>query len=137
MSKLIDRAKSERGFTLIELLIVIIVLGILVAIAVPTYLNQQERARSASSKSDVRAAQVAAEEVGADNDGSYTTVSDLTLRAIEPNLPTTNDGFVVTTPEAGGYKLAMTRDSNEFAINKAADGTVTRTCTGGAAGCPW
>ncbi|MCY7302650.1 MAG: prepilin-type N-terminal cleavage/methylation domain-containing protein [Thermoleophilia bacterium] len=77
--------KEESGFTLIELLIVLVIIGILLAIAVPSYLGFKVRAEKAAAQSNVRSSIPSAEAYYADN-GTYVGLSEVALRSIDAGL---------------------------------------------------
>src|SRR5215211_2216927 len=79
-------AKDESGFTLVELLVVMLILGLLAAIAIPAFFNQRDKAKDSDAKASVRTAQTAMETYSTDNEGSYGGADDTALEAIEPTL---------------------------------------------------
>ena len=69
--------RTQKGFTLIELMIVVVIIGILAAIAIPNYIAMQNRAKEGSTKANMHTFQLAAEDYGVQNDGVYGSTATL------------------------------------------------------------
>ena len=68
--------RNSKGFTLIELMIVVVIIGILAAIAIPNFIAMQNRAKEGSTKANMHTLQLSAEDYGVQNDGIYSNLCD-------------------------------------------------------------
>src|SRR3954451_15808599 len=103
------RLAGEGGFTLIELLVVIVIIGILLAIAVPSYLGFKDRANQSAAAADVRSAVPAAEAYYADH-GNYTGMTLAGLKTYDQGADV--DHVVVSTTTTAGDTFCIDKDVN-------------------------
>jgi type IV pilus assembly protein PilA len=141
----LHRNRGQAGFTLVELLVVMLIIGLLAAIAIPAFFNQRDKAQDARAKELAHIARTAIETYSTQPAGTatntYAGANVARLRAIEPMVPLGCTGtapnytnapcLVIASLGARSYRVTVwARTSrNSFAIARAATGAVTYPCT--------
>jgi type IV pilus assembly protein PilA len=138
------RLRGQQGFTLIELLVVILIIGILAAIAIPSFLNQKSKAYDASAKELARTAETTAETYATDHEGGYAGMTEKELEKYEADLldctaaSASSNACLKEAPGlAKSYKI-VTKAANtgdEFTIERNETGEITRKCKSTKTGC--
>lgn len=124
LTKIRKMAKHEEGFTLIELMVVILIIGILMAIAIPSFIAVRNRAYAASAKANRATGVKAIELYGTDHSGDYTGANAAALAALETAVTFADAGVapdvvVISGVGTDDYTLTVTgRDGIAYTATK-------------------
>jgi type IV pilus assembly protein PilA len=136
--------RREEGFTLIEMMVVVLIIAILIAVAIPTYLGFRKNAQDAAAKSTATIALKGAKAIFADDD-TYSAVTPAELRDTEPSVSyvaggTASDGSLVASvnvPNSATFVTSVYSESGTcfFLRDDDVDGTTYATLNTGTADC--
>jgi type IV pilus assembly protein PilA len=115
--------RNNKGFTLIELLIVVVIIGILAAIAIPKFASTKDKAYVAAMKSDLRNLATYEEQYAADNNGAYFGGSATMLTPLQGFTPSQN--VTITVTQIAGPPTAWTATAVHSLSAKTCDNGVT------------
>ncbi len=128
MRKIIDRMKNKDGFTLAELLIVVAIIAVLVAIAIPIFTTQLERSREATDLANIRAAYAEASVAALTSNGADGTATSAAMTqqsgwtAVDAHIA----GVATAIPAVGrGQTVTVTVAAADGSVSFTVNGTVT------------
>jgi type IV pilus assembly protein PilA len=111
-------AKREEGFTLIELLVVVLIIGILAAIAIPTFLSQRQRGWQAEVTSTVRNVALEVEAAVTNNNGNYTIITDATVKGFADTIQGTVKDVTVTLVQRNASSFTICGTHTQTAVDQ-------------------